>query len=215
MWDPKIRESARRLRRAGKALDEISMRLDVSRSTVFVWVKDIPSSIDPKLTWLAGAQKLGSQRMKEKHARLRKEVYETTDLRRLRDSIIRDFVVMYLGEGYRRNRNVVHICNTNPTIMLLAVKALRKLDVDLGAKNVRFKLLLYPDHKDRALKGFWAKRLEISSKQINVWRPAKKQRSSEYRRSVHGLLYLSINDTYLRARMQAFMDAVETDWKTK
>lgn len=214
MWDPKIRERARRLRRTGKFMDEIAEHLGVVRSTIYVWVKDIPFAGQSKRQ--VAARQLGSKRMQEKYAKLRQIAYDATDLQVLEDDlIVRDFVVMYLGEGYRRNRNVVHICNTNPTIMLMALKALRRLKVDLHAANVSFKLLLYPDHEDRALKRFWVRQLQIRSAQIKIWRPTEKQQPSKYRRSVHGLMYLTINDTYLRARLQALMDAVETGWKNK
>ena len=33
------------------------------------------------------------------------------------------------------------------------------------------------------------------------------------RRSEHGILYASWSDTYLRAKVQALMDAVHLDWK--
>jgi len=214
MWDARIREKARRLRSSGKFIDAIAEQLGVSRSTIYVWIKGI--AFTGRSERQLAARQLGSKRMQAKYAELRQAAYDAADLQVLEnDLIVRDFVVMYLGEGYRRNRNVVHICNTNPAVMLMSIKALRRLKVDLNAANVSFKLLLYPDHEDLALKRFWTKQLQIQSCQIKIWRPAKKQQPSKYRRSVRGLMYMTINDTYLRARLQAFMDAVEADWKLK
>jgi transposase len=209
-WGKKEQVKARQLRRNGKFLDEISEFLGINRSTVYGWVRDVPFAGKSKRR--EQASRHANEQMQAKYAALRHEAYVGMDLRVLNDPLIRDFVVMYLAEGYRRNRNVVHICNTNPAIMRLSLEALRKLGL---SNRLAFKLLLYPDHDDQTKKRFWARYLGITSNQIDVWRPEKKQRPSRYRRSEHGIMYMSTGDTYLRSRLQALMDAVETSWKTK
>lgn len=211
MRDLKLKMKARQLRRSGAFLDEIVEALDdtVGRSTIFLWVRDVPFK-------KADARKRGheaaSQAAQKKYAVLRQQAYDATDLRLLEDPIVRDFIVMYLAEGYRRNRHSVQICNSNPNIMRLSVMALCKL----GRKqftNSSIRLMLYPDHHDGVERRFWAKEVGLRPKQINIWRPHQKQYKSKYRRSEHGIMYLAVSDTSLRARLQALMDAVQASWK--
>ena len=149
--------------------------------------------------------------MQAKYAKLRQEAYDSIEpAKALADPLMRDFTVMYLGEGYRRNRNVVQICNTNPLIMWMSVTAIEKLEPQASPT---FKLKLYPDHKHRTEKRFWAGRVGITPSQIEVWADPKKNTPTTRRRSEHGILYASWSDTYLRAKIQALMDAVQNDWK--
>lgn len=207
---PRTKERARRLRKAHKSIDEIADATGVSRSTVYSWVKDI------RLPGRTGAQaerlRFAQEQMQAKYAKLRQEAYDSIDPAKvLAVPLMRDFTVMYLGEGYRRNRNVVQICNTNPAIMRMAIVAISRLEPE---GEPTFKLKLYPDHKPRTEKRFWAEQVGIKPSQIELWADAQKQKPTNRRRSEHGILYASWGDTYLRSKIQALMDAVLADWST-
>jgi hypothetical protein len=96
--------------------------------------------------------------------------------------------------------------------MRLSVMALRKLGRE-HFTNSSIRLMLYPDHCNEVERRFWAKEVGLHPGQINIWRPHQKQRKSKYRRSEHGIMYLAVSDTSLRARLQALMDAVQATWK--
>jgi hypothetical protein len=57
------------------------------------------------------------------HMRLREAAYQRGRAEYaglLEQPTFRDFVCMYIGEGYRRDRSVVSICNSDPAVVRLA-----------------------------------------------------------------------------------------------
>jgi hypothetical protein len=40
---------------------------------------------------------------------------------------LRDFICLYIAEGYKRHRNTVCICNSDPAVMRVAVRWIRSL----------------------------------------------------------------------------------------
>src|SRR6476620_78306 len=115
-----IREKAREMRREKDlTIDEIAERLAISRQTIFHWVKDLPIERKFKPSEAHRRRDLAnSLRFK----RRRDEAYkagwaEYDDL--IEQPTFRDFVCMYIGEGFKRNRNQVTICNSDPTVMVM------------------------------------------------------------------------------------------------
>src|SRR5207253_2293311 len=95
-------------------LDDIADRLGVSRSTVYYWVKEIPIT---RTNRQVASQQLGTAAMQAKYAVLRQEAYDSAMAQAselLADQEIRDFVVLYLAEGYRKDRNMVAFSNSSP-----------------------------------------------------------------------------------------------------
>ena len=43
------------------------------------------------------------------------------------DPTFRDFVCLYVAEGYKRDRNTVSICNSDPAVMQMATRWIRSL----------------------------------------------------------------------------------------
>src|SRR5439155_20777180 len=107
---PHLREKARALRAQRKlTIDELAERLALSRSTIYYWVRDLP--LERKGRANAG-QRRGSRAMQRKYRLMREEAYreglESFDAL-VRDPSFRDFVSLYIAEGYKRDRNRVPI----------------------------------------------------------------------------------------------------------
>ncbi|MEO8612132.1 MAG: hypothetical protein ABI690_29830 [Chloroflexota bacterium] len=205
-----LREKAIVLRtKQNMTLDEIVERLALPKTTIYHWIKDIPI---PRTNKQSEAQRNSTARMQAKFAALRDAAYqqdlaEAPEL--LRDPTFRDFVVLYMAEGTKRDRNKVGIVNSDPKIVKLAHRCLRQL----VSKNFYYALQYHADHDVDDLKTFWADLLNIEPEMI---RPSRKSNSNQLSgrqfRSVHGLLSIEVNDTYLRAKMQAWMDIVKSQW---
>jgi transcriptional regulator with XRE-family HTH domain len=103
-----LRERARELRISKKlSLDEIAERLALPKTTVYYRIKDLPLGRERR--WSMGQRK-GNEAMKRKYRLLREEAYaqgllEYDELARL--PTFREFVALYIAEGYKRCRNVV------------------------------------------------------------------------------------------------------------
>lgn len=203
-----IRLKAIELRVSKKlTIDEIAERLAVSRSTVYHWVRHLP--IERRCN---PGQQLGVRAMQEKFRKLRDDAYDlgVTEFPSLsRRATFRDFVCMYIGEGTKRSRNTVAICNSDPAVVTLGARWIE----ELSARKVGYALQYHADQDLVELVRFWALHLEISHELIRLQR---KSNSNQLRgrswRSIHGVLTVSTSDTYLRSRMQAWMDLVRADW---
>ena len=83
----------------------------------------------------------------------------------------------------------------------------------LSKRSFFYSLQYHVDHDVDDLKQYWVEILEISPDDI---RPTRKSNSSQLAgrqfRSVHGLLSVETGDTYLHAKMQAWMDIVKSQW---
>jgi transcriptional regulator with XRE-family HTH domain len=110
-----IRDKARQMRtQRNLSIDEIAERLALPRTTVFYWVRDLP--IDRSARPRTLAQLNGSIAMQAKYRRLREAAYE--DGRAQFDELVldasfRDFLCLYIAEGYKRSRNTVSVCNSD------------------------------------------------------------------------------------------------------
>lgn len=194
-----LREKAISLRtQHNLTLDEIVERLALPKTTIYYWIKDIPI---PR-----------TEKVRAKYAKLRDQAYQqgvvtAPDL--LLQPTFRDFVVLYMAEGYKRDRNVVSFVNSDPRMVQLAYRWMTQLTT----KKPDFSLQYHADHDVDELKKFWAELLKIEAGDIKAMRKSNSnQLKGRQFRSVHGLLTVRISDTYFRSRLQAWMDIVKSQW---
>ena len=114
-----LRVRARALRVAKHlTLDELVERLALPRATVYYWIRDLPLG-RPRSS--AGQQK-GTAAMQSKYRRLREEAYAQGRLefdQLVASPTFRDFVVLYIAEGYKRSRNTVRLGNSDERVVPL------------------------------------------------------------------------------------------------
>ncbi len=117
-------EKARQLRINQKlTIDEISERLAIPRTTIFYWVGDLEISRKPNKTWPATAHIAAAKSNRERFRALREAAYQRGVGKYDEFASIpgfRDFVILYIAEGYKRSRNQVSICNSDPAVLRLA-----------------------------------------------------------------------------------------------
>jgi transposase-like protein len=204
-----IREKARELRVERRlSIVEIAERLGLPKTTVFYWVRDLPLQ-RPRLD----SPHAGARTMRSKFRRLREEAYregrESFAVLSATDRTFRDFVCMYIGEGYKRNRNRVSIGNSDHRVVLLATRWLR----ELSSKELRFSIQYHEDQELSSLVEFWASTLGIAARDIRAQRKSNSGRlTGRTWRSRYGVLTVTTCDTLLRARLQAWMDCVQSEW---
>lgn len=191
-------------------LDEIVERLQLPKTTIYYWIKDIP--IPRRRPEQNFGQQLGTKAMQAKFAALRQQAYEqgwaeAPEL--MRDPTFRDFVVLYMAEGAKRNRNRVSFVNSDPHLVKLAHKWMSRF----SRNKLDYYLQYHVDHDVEELQGFWSVLLDIQPLQV---KPKRKSNSGQLKgrqfRSVYGLLTIETDDTYFRAKVQAWMDFVKAQW---
>ncbi len=190
-------------------LEDIVERLALPKTTIYYWIKDLPI---PRTEKQSDAQLARAAQVKQKYAALREAAYQegvaqAPDL--LKDLTFRDFVVLYMAEGTKRQRNKLAFVNSDARMIKLAYTWLKRL----SSRSFFYGLQYHADHDVDELKCYWADMLGISPDDIH---PTRKSNSGQLEgrqfRSVHGLLTVETGDTYLRAKMQAWMDIVKSQW---
>jgi AcrR family transcriptional regulator len=207
-----LREKAISLRSEKQmTLDDIVERLSLPKTTVYYWIKDIPI---PQTTRRTEAQRKATRSSQAKYAALREAAYqqgcdEAPTL--LQDLSFRDFVVLYMAEGTKRARSRVEFVNSDVQMLKLAKRWITEF---ADESRVRYRMQYHADQDIVELKQYWANALKISPNDIVLMRKSNSGKlSGRQFRSEFGVLSINIGDTYLRARLQAWMDYVKSQWK--
>ncbi len=206
-----LKQRARELRVDKRlSLDDIAERLALPRTTVWYWIQDLPLARPRRAT--PGRRK-GNAAMRAKYKRLRDEAYaqglsEYDELVRI--PTFRDFVVLDIAEGYKRNRNTVAIGNSDPNVVAVAASWLRALT----SRRLVFSIQYHADQDLDELRTFWGDVLDIDGATIQFQRKSNSGKMSGRRwRCAHGVVTVRVHDTLLRSRLQAWIDRVRVDWR--
>ena len=190
-------------------IDEIAERLAVSRTTVFYWVQDIPI---PETRKQSAARQRASDANRDRARRKREQAYAEgvtmyPDL--MNEPTFRDFICMYIGEGTKRGRNSVALCNSDPAVVKLANTWISRL----SARAVSYSIQYHADQSLVELREFWSDWLGIGPEQIAFQRKSNSgELAGRTWRSAHGVLTVRSGDTYLKCRLMAWMDLLKAEW---
>jgi AcrR family transcriptional regulator len=211
-YPPDMREKARQLRRdEDLTIDEIAERLGVSRTTVYFWVGDMPRPARCRSRNGQG-HALGTAAMQEKYRRLREDAYEEGRASfepMTHEAGFIDFVTLFIAEGYKRNRNVVSVSNSDPAVIVIADRWLRRLSRNKPTYWVQY----HADQDLPTVQRFWAALVGLPRDEIRLQRKSNSnQLKGRKWRSEHGVLTVATNDTYFRARLQAWVDLLRKRW---
>jgi len=214
-----IRQKAIDLREIDQlTIDEIAECLALSRTTVFYWVKGIEIPRKPATgAWAKGppteAQKKGNLAMQEKWRLIREKAYaqgEGEFAALSREPTFRDFVCMYIGEGYKRRRTQVSLCNSDPAVVKLAQIWISRF----SANPVGYSIQYHADQSLDELRQFWSQHLQIDPEEIKFQRKSNSnQLKGRKWRSRYGVLDVHAADTKFRSRLQAWIDLVKAEWQ--
>jgi AcrR family transcriptional regulator len=206
-----IRDHARRLRiERHLSIDEIAERLALPKTTIYYWIKDLPLGRERR--WSV-AQRRAYEAVRAKYKRLRDEAYahgavEYDELATV--PTFRDFVVLYIAEGSKRNRNTLAIANSDERIIAMATGWMRRL----GRREPVFSIQYHADQDLDELRSFWGLALDIPGSVIRLQRKSNSnQLNGRTWRSAHGVMTVALYDTLLRARLQAWIDRIRSDWQ--
>jgi hypothetical protein len=209
-----LRDKARQLRVSKQlTIDELADRLALSRSTIYYWVRDLPiAKSGPGGGWPESARRRGNRAMRAKYRRVREQAYDDGCRRFAEltcDPTFRDFVCLYLAEGTKRSRNVVAICNSDPAVLKLADRWIRRF----ARNSIRYSIQYHADQNIRVLLAFWGEQLGIEPEAIRLQRKSNSNGlAARTWRSRHGVLTITAADTLFRAMLEAWMDCLRGSW---
>jgi hypothetical protein len=202
-----VREKARKLRvEKHLSIDEIATRLALPKTTIYYWVRDLPlgrprafhRNGNPALRTKCAIRRAGAQ----VQGRL-----EFDSL--ARDPTFRDFVCLYVAEGYKRNRNRVSVANSDPAVVVLCTRWIRQFAIN----PVTFSVQYHADQDLRELMEFWGGEVGVAPDAIRLQRKSNSgQLKGRMWRSRYGVLTVSAGDTLLRSRIQGWIDCLQEQW---
>jgi excisionase family DNA binding protein len=202
-----LREKARELRASKRlSIDELAERLALSRSTIYYWVRDMPiPGSGSGGVWPETARRKGTRAMQRKYRLLREEAYAQglAEFDALTiEPTFRDFVCLYIAEGFRRDRNRVLVANSDLAVVALADRWIRRFTRNPVRHAIQY-------HADQDLDAV----LGIDPTSIRLQRKSNSnQLNGRTWRSQYGVLAVGTNDTLLRARLGAWMDRLRSTW---
>jgi transcriptional regulator with XRE-family HTH domain len=206
-----LRARARELRVAKHlSLDELAERLSLPKTTIYCWISDLPLGRERRAS---PGQRKGNLAMQAKYRRLREEAYEQGRAEYpalMLEPTFRDFVVLYIAEGFKRNRNCASIGNSDDRIVAMSAGWLARF----SSKQLVYGVQYHADQDLDELRVFWGQVLGIDCAKIKLQRKSNSgQLAGRTWRSQHGVLTVGVNDTLFRARLQAWMDMVREEWR--
>jgi hypothetical protein len=212
-YPPYLRQKARQLRREKKlTIDELAECLALPRSTIYYWVRDLPIRRKERAEWPESARLAASRAIRRKYRLLREAAYEEGRAMFAAleaEPTFRDFVNLYIGEAYKRCRNTVSLGNSDPAVVRIAAHWIRRLSTNRIAYSIQY----HADQDLNELRMFWGSQLGIDPGSIRLQRKSNSNQLGTTRwRSRYGVLTVASGDTYLRARLQAWMDRLREQW---
>src|SRR4051794_7979237 len=190
-------------------IDEIAERLAISRQTIFHWVRDLPMRRQRRRDTEACRRRDEANSLryrKHRDAAYAEGQAEYDDL--IQEAGFRDFLCMYIGEGSKRNRNAVAICNSDAAVLVLADRWVRRFT----RNKIHYGLQYHADQDVDELRQFWGRVLAIDPASIRLQRKSNSnQLAKRTWRSRHGVLTIRVGDTHFRSRLQAWMDRLRAE----
>lgn len=203
-----LRERAVQMRTEDKlSLDEIAERLALAKTTVYYWIKDIPLARPRRENGHPG-----NVAMQRKYRLIREDAY-----RRGREEFkalatrgtFRDFVALYIAEGYKRNRNCVSVANSDPVVVKICVYWIRRF----SDREIEGSIQFHADQDPEILRRFWSEELDLDPSRIRLQRKSNSnQLKARKWRCAHGVIAVRVNDTAFRARLQGWIDGIRSQW---
>ncbi len=165
-----LKQKAINLRKKGKSYSEIKSKLNVSKSSLSLWLQHIPLS-EKKIRELRDNNPKRIEHyintMNKKREKRLSEVYKKAKidigLLSKRDMFIGG-IFLYMGEGSKTTKGTTALTNTNPNILRLFIKWLYLYGVK--KEKIKIQLHLYSDMDIKKQISFWSKELSISKTQF-------------------------------------------------
>ena len=206
-----IRQKAIDLRVDKKlTIDEIAECLAVSRTTVFYWVQDLEI---PQTKKQSAARQRASDANRDKAQAKREAAYaEGVQMypELIQEPTFRDFVCMYIGEGTKKGRHTVAICNSDPAVVKLGQAWITRF----SRNPVTYSIQYHADQSLDELRDYWSAYLRIEPVQVLFQRKSNSGRlASRNWRSKYGVLTVRTSDTYFKCRLMSWLDLVKAEWQ--
>lgn len=201
-----IRGEARRLRSDGASLNEISKELNVPKSTLHLWVCDLPNirllTEQDRLAHLERIRPLASkvlrQQREDRLFKIREQVAAQLEAYTSLDNELLKAIlsVLYWAEG-TKGRGLVNFANTDPKLSLLFITLLRRC-YQIDEAKIRIRLHLHHYHKRKETRRFWSNLLGVPEAKFGKIYVKKRSKTKKFRQNFAGICFIKYHSEDLR-----------------
>ncbi len=208
--------TARKLRQAGWSYSEINRRLEIQKSTLHGWLKDISLTHKQHLhlrkLWEDGLKKAQlhaaeSHRQKTTERMAQAQINAKNIISNVNNSLLYPpllkltLAVLYLGEG-TKNKSMVCLANSDPQINQAFVTILRKAYM-IDESKFRCHLHLRADQNITSTIRFWSKLLQIPPKKFHKTQIDKRTIDKPTRNNYYGVCAIYYYDASIQKELLA------------
>lgn len=155
-----FKSQAIELRKEGLSYNEICNKIPVAKSTLSLWLKEVPLSVSQKkrlYTKQIAILSIGAQSQKERRKREVSKIIKVAEseiVLPLDAQAHRLFgAALYWAEGSKKN--LFEITNSDPALIAFMVRWIEKV-FSLHPKELKARLNLYPQQNEMDIKRFWS-----------------------------------------------------------
>ncbi len=210
------KDIALKLRLSGKSYGQIREELKIAKSTLSVWFKNNPTSIQTKLLLsrqinpinprVAERIKKFAQANKLKWEKFREEAREEARKefpKLIKNPLFITGLTMYWAEGDNQVKNPVKFANTDPRMVALFTKFATEA-IGIPRSKLRISLIIYPDIDPVACKTYWAKIVGIPHSQFHKTQVIKGRHPT--RRLLNGVCMIYLGSRQLKQKLLVWID---------
>jgi len=205
-----LRRQARNLRTKGWSYEQIRTKINIPKSTLSNWFRDLPPSPHQSLTAkqlnIRRIQPLGAkanvQLRLERLLQIKDETsielkaFSADDKANLKAML----AMLYWAEGTKNERSGLVFANTDPDLLELFLTLLRRC-YEIDEMRLRARIHLHHYHPISETRKFWSKKLDIPEEQFGKVYVKKRSESKRFRRNFHGICFIVYSDTSLKNRL--------------
>jgi hypothetical protein len=216
----KEKNQAFKLRKKGKSYSQISKTLNINKSTISGWFKNIIWSQNIKKQLIEKSRETSKKRLihlnnltKQKWSAYYKksEKEAVTEFKRIKkDKLFIAGMSLYWGEGDKTFKNgIVRISNTDDKLLKIFNDFLKKV-CKINEEKIKAGILLYPDLKLSNCLKFWSKSIRIPKERFI--QATIIQGRHKVRRSGNGVCIVYVNDKYLKKKILTWLNLFIKDF---
>ena len=224
MYYPQVKETAKRMRKNGASLGDISKKLHVTKSTLSFWCKDIvltESAIRKiktkgKINSVKGLLRYSESKRK---ARIERNIFQKKEGVTILGTLSgRDILMiglgLYWGEGYKYENSELGFTNSNPYMIRFYFKWLGYWNIKKDSLIFRLTLNEFFKKEENNIKTFWINFLDIKKEQFSKTTFIKtnlKKGSLKNKEKYKGILRVKVRKgTALRNKIMGAIEHIST-----
>mgnify|MGYP000170949931 CR=1 FL=1 len=224
MAKPEKKAKARHYRQQGKSMKWIAEKLQVARSSVSVWTRDIQLTPEQEENLQNSnarrdAQKKGSQANLIKHRNKRKQYQEEGRAKaREKDSLHLAGCMLYWAEG-SKNRNEIKFVNSDADMIRVFMKFLRECLL-IDDKDIKIRIVAYlgNDLSKLDIQNYWLSLVGLDKTHLNKCvfdnQPSSSQQKG--RKLLYGVCEIRVYSTkhmqHIYGAIQEYMQIDRPEW---